>query len=317
MVSVSRTTAGGSPREIRSSTTGGPPVLVDVFSAPDARPGGRRAPTGGASAGRRRRAVRRPQVHRERDEHAGGDQQLQRELVERAQQRDAGERARQRPGDDRQRTSRHTGAGRRRSDSSVSRLTSTPEQRHQPDRLLGRGGRDRAAARRRSRTRSPIADCSAAPAITATAAATARSVIACHPTRAWPGTSRPSRSSSGSSTGCASFVRAEVWPLETVFDELGQDGFERAIAPLQEEVKARGLWAAHLPPELGGQGFGQVKLGLMHEILGTLAVRAVRVRQQRARLRQRRDPRAGRHARTRRSSGCTRCSPATCARRSR
>jgi acyl-CoA dehydrogenase len=67
----------------------------------------------------------------------------------------------------------------------------------------------------------------------------------------------------------AGFVRAEVWPIETVFEELGQDGFERAIAPLRDEVKRRGLWAAHLPPELGGQGFGQVKLGLMHEILGT------------------------------------------------
>src|SRR5918995_1040784 len=64
-------------------------------------------------------------------------------------------------------------------------------------------------------------------------------------------------------------VRDEVWPIETVFDELGREGFARAIAPLQEEVRARGLWAAHLPPELGGQGFGQVKLGLMHEILGT------------------------------------------------
>ena len=64
-------------------------------------------------------------------------------------------------------------------------------------------------------------------------------------------------------------VREEVWPIETVFDELGEDGFRRAIAPLQEQVKERGLWAAHLPPELGGQGFGQVKLGLMHEILGT------------------------------------------------
>ena len=65
------------------------------------------------------------------------------------------------------------------------------------------------------------------------------------------------------------FVRAEVWPIETVFDELGQAGFERAVAPLQGQVKERGLWAAHLPPELGGQGFGQVKLGLMHEVLGT------------------------------------------------
>jgi acyl-CoA dehydrogenase len=64
-------------------------------------------------------------------------------------------------------------------------------------------------------------------------------------------------------------VRDEVWPIETVFDELGEDGFRRAIAPLQERVKQRGLWAAHLPPDLGGQGFGQVKLGLMHEILGS------------------------------------------------
>ncbi|MGH9030345.1 MAG: acyl-CoA dehydrogenase family protein, partial [Acidimicrobiales bacterium] len=42
----------------------------------------------------------------------------------------------------------------------------------------------------------------------------------------------------------------------------------RLIRPLQDEVKARGLWAAHLPPALGGGGFGQVRLGLMHEILG-------------------------------------------------
>ncbi len=65
------------------------------------------------------------------------------------------------------------------------------------------------------------------------------------------------------------FVRDEIWPIETVFDELGQDGFERAMAPLKERVRERGLWAAHLPPDLGGQGFGQVKLGLMHEILGS------------------------------------------------
>jgi acyl-CoA dehydrogenase len=65
------------------------------------------------------------------------------------------------------------------------------------------------------------------------------------------------------------FVRDEIWPIETVFEDLGQEGFERVIAPLKERVKERGLWAAHLPPDLGGQGFGQVKLGLMHEILGS------------------------------------------------
>ena len=93
------------------------------------------------------------------------------------------------------------------------------------------------------------------------------------------------------------FVREEIWPLETIVDELDQDQLDRIYAPLQEQVKARGLWAAHLDPELGGQGFGQVKLGLMHEILGTRAVRAERVRQPGARLRQQRDHRARRDAR--------------------
>jgi acyl-CoA dehydrogenase len=65
------------------------------------------------------------------------------------------------------------------------------------------------------------------------------------------------------------FVRDEILPLETLLDELEWDGLTRAIAPLQEQVKRQGLWAAHLDPELGGQGYGQVKLGLMHEILGS------------------------------------------------
>ena len=62
------------------------------------------------------------------------------------------------------------------------------------------------------------------------------------------------------------FVREEVYPLETL--DLTYDQVRVLIRPLQEQVKAQGLWAAHLPPELGGMGFGQVRLGLMHEILG-------------------------------------------------
>src|SRR6202035_254155 len=62
------------------------------------------------------------------------------------------------------------------------------------------------------------------------------------------------------------FVRDEVFPLETL--DLTYDQVRVLIRPLQEQVKAQGLWAAHLPPALGGMGFGQVKLGLMHEILG-------------------------------------------------
>jgi acyl-CoA dehydrogenase len=67
------------------------------------------------------------------------------------------------------------------------------------------------------------------------------------------------------------FVREEIWPLETIVGELDQAALDRVYAPLQRRVKEQGLWAAHLEPELGGQGFGQLKLGLMHEILGTSA----------------------------------------------
>lgn len=71
------------------------------------------------------------------------------------------------------------------------------------------------------------------------------------------------------------FVRDEIMPLETLADRWREPGgwqvFRRITAPLKEEVRARGLWAAHLPPDMGGQGFGQVKLGLMHEILGQCA----------------------------------------------
>ena len=45
--------------------------------------------------------------------------------------------------------------------------------------------------------------------------------------------------------------------------------FEAQLEWMRAFVREHGLWAAHLDPELGGQGFGQVKLGLMHEILGS------------------------------------------------
>jgi acyl-CoA dehydrogenase len=62
------------------------------------------------------------------------------------------------------------------------------------------------------------------------------------------------------------FVREEIYPLEVL--DLSGDRFGRVTAPLKDRVKEELLWAAHLDPELGGQGFGQVKLALMHEILG-------------------------------------------------
>jgi acyl-CoA dehydrogenase len=64
-----------------------------------------------------------------------------------------------------------------------------------------------------------------------------------------------------------SFVEEHVWPLETLTWTLAD--LREAARPLQDEVKQRGLWAAHLSPDHGGQGLGQVALGLLHEILGT------------------------------------------------
>ena len=40
------------------------------------------------------------------------------------------------------------------------------------------------------------------------------------------------------------------------------------IPPLQEIVKEEGMWACHLGPELGGPGYGQMKLALLNYILG-------------------------------------------------
>ncbi len=64
------------------------------------------------------------------------------------------------------------------------------------------------------------------------------------------------------------FVDEELIPLESLLGELTMDQLDSAIAPLKDRVRERGLWATHLDPELGGQGHGQVKLGLLHEVLG-------------------------------------------------
>src|SRR5260370_41205568 len=76
----------------------------------------------------------------------------------------------------------------------------------------------------------------------------------------------------------AEFVRREIWPLESIWHELGLEGLRQAIAPLQEEVKVRGLWATHLPPELGGQGMGQVRLRLVHEVPGASPISPLALR---------------------------------------
>ena len=69
------------------------------------------------------------------------------------------------------------------------------------------------------------------------------------------------------------FVSTEIEPLDALFgNKLVYNKSHRvhteAVRPLQEQVRSNGLWACHLGPDLGGQGYGQVKLALLNEILG-------------------------------------------------
>ena len=67
------------------------------------------------------------------------------------------------------------------------------------------------------------------------------------------------------------FVKEEVEPLDYVIRNPYdlKDGIrQELIPPLQEKVRAHGLWGFHLSRDLGGQGFGQVKNALLNEILG-------------------------------------------------
>jgi acyl-CoA dehydrogenase len=63
-------------------------------------------------------------------------------------------------------------------------------------------------------------------------------------------------------------VDEEIEPLGLVRHRMSPGNWAKATEPLKQRVKDRGLWAAHLGPELGGQGFGQLRLALMHEVLG-------------------------------------------------
>lgn len=64
------------------------------------------------------------------------------------------------------------------------------------------------------------------------------------------------------------FIDENIIPLELLLEDVTQRQMDAIFAPLKQQVKDRGLWAAHLPPKDGGQGRGQMHLALMHEILG-------------------------------------------------
>ena len=66
------------------------------------------------------------------------------------------------------------------------------------------------------------------------------------------------------------FVTDEIEPLEALLSAKDIDfgKFMKRRNELKQVVKDHDLWACHLGPELGGPGYGQLKLALLNEILG-------------------------------------------------
>ena len=69
------------------------------------------------------------------------------------------------------------------------------------------------------------------------------------------------------------FIREHVEPLDVlwprdVYRRPMDPDVEKIVRMLQQKVRDQKLWACHLGPDLGGEGYGQLKLALMNEILG-------------------------------------------------
>src|ERR687894_1459479 len=67
------------------------------------------------------------------------------------------------------------------------------------------------------------------------------------------------------------FCREEIEPFSIVFPAAVRSKhpkMQQMVGALQQQIKERGLWALFLDEELGGPGFGQLKLALINEILG-------------------------------------------------
>ncbi|MEW6596272.1 MAG: acyl-CoA dehydrogenase family protein [Pseudomonadota bacterium] len=70
------------------------------------------------------------------------------------------------------------------------------------------------------------------------------------------------------------FVRERVelldalWPDPTAPYDRSLTEARKLLKPMQDEVRAQGLFACHLDKELGGPGYGQVRFTFINEILG-------------------------------------------------
>ena len=70
----------------------------------------------------------------------------------------------------------------------------------------------------------------------------------------------------------ATFVREEIEPLDLLWPhdryKALTDEQRVIVEPLKQQVRDMDLWACHLGPDLGGKGYGQLKLALLNEQLG-------------------------------------------------
>src|SRR5277367_5894263 len=70
------------------------------------------------------------------------------------------------------------------------------------------------------------------------------------------------------------FCREQIEPLTLAFPMAGASRnhlpkkLGEMVDGLKQQVKDRGLWGIFLDKEIGGPGFGQLKLALVNEILG-------------------------------------------------
>ena len=66
------------------------------------------------------------------------------------------------------------------------------------------------------------------------------------------------------------FMADRVVPNEQAIERQDEAG-EQLLAELQDEVRALGLWAPHLPPEAGGSGTGFLDYAYLNEQIGRSA----------------------------------------------
>ena len=89
---------------------------------------------------------------------------------------------------------------------------------------------------------------------------------------AWRGTSKPilntKRSWTGWTPSSARRWSRSTWRSPTSSSRRSRASAARRSTRSRRRCRRHGLWATHLGPELGGQGYGQLKLALLNEILG-------------------------------------------------